>query len=175
VAGRRPESTRKKRTREHVIADLSVNHVERFILRCGFSVERVFHDYGLDLYMSTYDSAGEAENGMVLFQLKATDHLKLRADGEALLLRIERTDLDWWLAETLPVILVAYDAQADIAYALYVQAHFAGKQSTGRTTGRTVIVQIPTRNVLTEDAVRRFAAAKARVLLQMKGVSHHEE
>jgi len=73
------------------------------------------------------------------------------------------------------VILVAYDAQADIAYALYVQAHFAGKQSTGRTTGRTVIVQIPTRNVLTEDAVRRFAAAKARVLLQMKGVSHHEE
>jgi len=92
VARRRPESTRKKRTREHVIADLSVNHVERFILRCGFSVERVFHDYGLDLYMSTYDSAGEAENGMVLFQLKATDHLKLRADGEALLLRIERTD-----------------------------------------------------------------------------------
>ncbi len=28
---------RKRRTREHVIADLSVNHVERFILQCGWT------------------------------------------------------------------------------------------------------------------------------------------
>jgi hypothetical protein len=31
---------RKRRTREHVIADLSVNHVERLVLRCGWTVER---------------------------------------------------------------------------------------------------------------------------------------
>jgi hypothetical protein len=38
---------RKRRTREHVIADLSVNHVERMVLRCGWTVERVRRDYGL--------------------------------------------------------------------------------------------------------------------------------
>src|SRR5438105_586468 len=36
---------RKRRTREHVIADLSVNHVERFVLRCGWTTERTRHDY----------------------------------------------------------------------------------------------------------------------------------
>ena len=30
----------KRRTREHVIADLSVNHVERLVLRSGWTVER---------------------------------------------------------------------------------------------------------------------------------------
>jgi hypothetical protein len=40
---------RKRRTREHVIADLSVNHVERQALLCGFSVERIRVDYGIDL------------------------------------------------------------------------------------------------------------------------------
>lgn len=174
MARLRPEPRRKKRTREHVIADLGVKHVERAILRCGFSAERVFHDYGLDLYMSTYDPVGEAENGMVLLQVKATDHLKLRADGEAVLFRVERTDLDWWLAETLPVILVVYDARADLAYALYVQAHFTGK-GVGRPAGRTVTVHIPTENVLNEAAVRRFGVAKTRVVRQMKEVRHSEE
>jgi hypothetical protein len=42
---------RKRRTREHVIADLSINHVERFIRRCGWTAERTRHDYGLNLDM----------------------------------------------------------------------------------------------------------------------------
>ena len=33
----------------HIIADLSVNHVERFVLRCGYTLERTVHDYGVDL------------------------------------------------------------------------------------------------------------------------------
>jgi hypothetical protein len=35
---------RKRRTREHVIADLSVNHVERFALLCGFVSEHMRYD-----------------------------------------------------------------------------------------------------------------------------------
>ena len=49
---------RKRRTRNHVLADLSVNHVEKQALLCGFSVERVEHDYGVDCVIYTYDSAG---------------------------------------------------------------------------------------------------------------------
>lgn len=54
---------KKKRVRQHIIADLSANHVERYILRCGFSVERVQHDYGIDLVLFTYNSDGEIEPG----------------------------------------------------------------------------------------------------------------
>lgn len=55
--------SRKRRTREHVIADLSVNYVERIVLRCGHTLERFWHDYGFDLLLYTYDNNGEYENG----------------------------------------------------------------------------------------------------------------
>jgi hypothetical protein len=71
----------KRRTREHVIADLSINHVERFVLRCGWTVQRTSHDYGIDLVMETFNEVGEPQNGRVLFQLKATDTLKKRDNG----------------------------------------------------------------------------------------------
>src|SRR5436309_2496106 len=45
---------RKRRTREHIIADLSVNHVERQALLCGHVVERRVFDYGIDLEMFTF-------------------------------------------------------------------------------------------------------------------------
>src|SRR5579859_4785210 len=94
---------RKRRTREHVIADLSVNHVERLVLRCGWTVERTRHDYGIDLDMHTYTPHGEVENGKVLFQLKATDALKRSADGTAISVRLEWRDLLFWVNEVEPV------------------------------------------------------------------------
>jgi hypothetical protein len=37
---------RKRRTRQHVIADLSVHHVEGFVLAEGHTAQRVERDYG---------------------------------------------------------------------------------------------------------------------------------
>ena len=62
-------------------------------------------DYGIDLTID-YDQDGNVENGQVLVQLKATDHLKLVAGGELVACRIERVDLRAWLHEPMPVILV---------------------------------------------------------------------
>jgi hypothetical protein len=45
---------RKRRTREHVIADLSVHHVEGFILEEGHTAQRLDSDYGYDLVLFTY-------------------------------------------------------------------------------------------------------------------------
>jgi hypothetical protein len=54
---------RKRRTREHVIADLAVHHVEGHALRSGFVLERVVHDYGLDVELYTFNHRGEVEEG----------------------------------------------------------------------------------------------------------------
>ncbi len=149
---------RKRRTREHVIADLSVHHVEGFVLRCGWTVERKRHDYGIDLYMETYNAAGEVENGWVRFQLKATDALKRSADGTVIPLRLEWRDLLFWVNEQQPVILVRYDAQEDRAYWLYVQEYFR-RESWGERAAMasTVTVRIPAGNVLDVASVRQFA------------------
>ena len=68
-----PSNNRKCRTRAHIIADLSVNHVEKRVLQCGWIVQRFNPDYGLDLMMTTFDQRGEIENGDVRLQIKATD------------------------------------------------------------------------------------------------------
>jgi hypothetical protein len=106
VPKKRPKAARKKRTGEHMIADLSAHHVEGQILRRGFTAERVVHDYGVDVYRTTYNTLGEVENDFVLFQLKATDRLKRTSDSSAIVFPLARADLDWWLVETFPVILV---------------------------------------------------------------------
>jgi hypothetical protein len=57
---------------------------------------------------------------------------------------------------------------------LYIQAHFEETKGTSPRPGKSVTVHIPVTNVLNEDAIRRFAAAKAAVQVQTKGVRHHE-
>ena len=119
---KRRAGQRKLRTREHVLADLSINHVERQILRRGFAVDRTDKtDYGIDLVMCTYAENGAVENGDVWFQVKATDHPELIGSRKSIRVRIEMAHLRHWLWEPRPVALVLYDGTADRAYWICVQ------------------------------------------------------
>jgi hypothetical protein len=176
LSRKKPAPRGKRRTREHVIADLSANHVERHALLCGFSVERRFHDYGLDLTITTYDDEGIVESGYILIQLKATDHLKLVSRRQMVACRIERTDLRAWVNDPVPVILVVYDAVAEVAYWLYVQQHFQQRPRFNLNRGAAnVTLRIPCGNVLTTAVMQTFARWKNQLLLQMRGLRHATE
>src|SRR5262249_11878640 len=114
---------RKRRTREHILEDLSVHHVEGHVLRCGWVVERTLHDYGIDLELHTFDRSGQVQAGDVLLQVKATQRLRLRGSATFFSFRIDRSDLILWLSEVCPVILVIYEGRRDVAYWLYVQSY----------------------------------------------------
>src|SRR5262249_13089482 len=149
---------RKLRTREHVIADLGVNFTERRVLLAGFTLERIIRDYGIDLVLVTYTAAGEVQNGLIFLQVKATDHVKWVANRESLACQVERADLRAWLSELLPVILVVYDAAADVAYWLHVQGYFRDRPNFNLfAAGKTVAVRVPVAQELNPDAVRQFA------------------
>lgn len=165
---------RKRRTREHVIADLSVNHVERHVLLCGFAVQRVVRDYGIDLFFATFDPTGHPESGEIRVQIKATDHLKVISDGGLVAVRVQQADLRQWLLELMPVILVIYDAQAEIAYWVYVQAYFDAHADLDLDeAGDRVTVRIPRSNVLNQAAVRQFALFRDQVFARLgKGARH---
>jgi hypothetical protein len=98
--------TGKLRTRAHVLADLTVNHVERQVLLSGHTLHRVQFDYGYDLAMATYTALGEIEPGLAFFQVKATDHLPLLKDGRTISWPVSRRDLKLWLHESYPVVLI---------------------------------------------------------------------
>jgi hypothetical protein len=176
LAKKKRLSQRKRRTREHVIADLSVNHVERHALLSGCTVERMVHDYGIDLLLFTYNPVGEIEEGQVFLQLKATDHLKVRSDGTSISVRVEKADLRHWLEKLLPVILIVYDAPGDIAYWLYVQAYFASQANVNlERLGDRTSIRVPRANVVNQEAIRFFARFRDEILSQVEGrIQHHE-
>jgi hypothetical protein len=74
----------KTRTREHVLADLSINHVERQLLLSDCSSQHIYDDYGYDMIVSSFNAGGEIESGIVCIQVKATDNLPLLADGKTI-------------------------------------------------------------------------------------------
>ena len=160
----------KTRTRQHVIADLSVNFVERQVLVCGHALQRVQYDYGYDMIMFTYNQAGEVEPGMVYFQAKATDQLPLLRDGKTISWPVSRRDLKLWLNETFPVILIVYDGAADKGYWLDVQAYFAERARDLFAAGDSVRLHIPTRNRLQRRSVQTIVDHKRRVHQQ-----HHRK
>lgn len=164
----RPE--RKRRTRQHIIADLSTNYVERTILACGYSIERIGSDYGYDLLMFTYDANGEVENGLVHLQIKATDSPNRIAGGNAISFGLDRRDLALWLAEPYPVILVVYDAESSIGYWLHIQDYFSKLADFSiENAPESLSVHMSTSSILDEDAVRLFARYRDNAILRFRG------
>lgn len=149
---------RKKRLREHIIADLSVNFVERYVFLCGYSVERIEYDYGYDLVIFTYNAEGEIENGQIYIQLKATDSLSLLADQKTISFTLARSDLEIWLFEPMPCILVIYDARESQAYWLYLQAYFESLEGFDLSeVGESITVRLSKDNILNRQAIKIFA------------------
>jgi hypothetical protein len=160
---------RKRRTRQHIIADLGVNCVERQALLAGFAVERVQADYGVDLFVFTFDDAGGVEAGHLLVQVKATDHLALLSDQQTIAVRVDQADVDRWTGEPLPVVLVIFDAQADVAYWLDVQSYFASRQDGLRADTRlSTTVHFSSTNRLDAASFRRLAARKNAILQRIR-------
>ena len=106
------------------------------VLRCGFSANRVQHDYGYDLTMATYNNFIEFEPGAVLHPGQGDRTLRLFADGRAVPWEVTGDDLRLWLAETYPVILVVYDGQRDRAFWIHIQAYFADRTPSSSPVAR---------------------------------------
>ncbi|MGL4551623.1 MAG: DUF4365 domain-containing protein [Gemmataceae bacterium] len=170
MSRRRPGPRRKTRTREHVIADLAINHVERQALLCGFTVEEFTRDYGIDLAMVTYNPDGEVENGLILIQVKATERLDPLAAGDAVTFRVDRADLAFWLPDPYPVVLAVYEAASDAALWVHVQGHFRSLPDFNLfAAGQTVTIHLPRTRVLDPAAMRHFADIKDRAFLPHPG------
>ncbi len=177
---------KKRRTPEHVLADLSVNHVERFIFQCDFSCERVEHDYGTDLLMFTFDANGEIENGHIQIQVKATDHPRYHDDTQTIASPVEMAHLWSWAGEPCPVILVRYDAESDRGYWLYVQRELESSDhravvpldvdepASSDEPREHATLRIPLANRLDREEIIRFRTFRDRVLQQVQGIIRHD-
>jgi hypothetical protein len=176
VSQKRPwRGKKKRRTREHVIADLAVNYVQRHILLNGHSSEEIVRDYGIDLLMFTYNSDREIENGHVQIQIKATENITVLKTTGAIAFQAEVAHLQTWQWEPMPVILVVYDAVGDgRAFWVYIQNYLNSRADLSLDDQETLTVQIPQENQLDAGAIERFRGFRDKVLAEMEGVISHD-
>ncbi len=159
---------RKQRTRQHVIADLSINHVERIILEAGHTAQRVTPDYGYDLILFTYDELGFAEPGFVYMQVKASETLE--TVGVDYVLDLDIRDYNLWRSEEVPVILILFAASRRRAYWLWVQNYFRkGAIHQPKKGAKSVRVRVPQRQPVTRRAVAVWRNLKQQTLQQAEG------
>ena len=150
---------RKQRTRQHVLADLSIHHVEGFILRTGHSAHRLTPDYGYDLVMFTYDEQGYLEPGSVYLQLKSAEVLHSVADDYVF--DVDIRDYNLWMIEEMPVILILFDASRRRAFWLCVQSYFSDDMAREPKKGaKTVRVRVPSGMPVNRGAVAAWRALK---------------
>ena len=143
---------RKIRTRQHIIEDLGLNHVQRQVLKAGFVVQRYGeNDYSYDGMIHTFDSNGESDNGMILFQLKSTDNIKFDKSQKIAKFDLSKRDLELWLLSKLTVLLILYDAQTEIAYYIDLQEYFNKNRLLLKDVVKYVRVNIPTSNLVTPN------------------------
>ena len=146
-----------------MIADQSVNHVERFIIDEGHTSQRIEKDYGCDMMMFTFDEQGYAEPGLVWLQLKAAESLTLIGSDHFYDLDIR--DYNLWMFQELPVILILFDAGRRKAYWVAVQHYFSRNPARQPLKGaKTVRVHVARRQVLNRGAIAKMRALKQKAL-----------
>lgn len=147
---------RKRRTREHVIEDMSENHLERFVLLNGHVLRRPSRDYGVDVTMFHFADDGTIENGEVRFQLKATNNLNLIRRGTEISIPIKTGDIHYWSFEIYPLILVVFDAKSETAYWLHIQEYATSHPDIIKSGQETINVHISISDQLTAQSVAEF-------------------
>lgn len=165
-----------RRTREHIIAALSVNYVERFFLDRGHVVVRLAEDYGLDAIVQTFDEEGYRESGDIGLQLKASDAPRFSKDGSFVAVEIDTRHYRAWTSELLPVFLILYHARATRAYWLYVQEYFGSdSRRRPRPGAKSVVIRIPVANEFTTSTVDYARERKASILTRIvRGGEYHD-
>jgi hypothetical protein len=159
---------RKRRTRKHVIADQSVNHVEWFIIDEGHTAQRLEKDYGYDLLFFTFDEQGYAGPGLISLQLKAAENL--HTVGPDYVFDLDIRDYNLWRQEKFPVILILFDASRRRAYWLNFQRYFHSKPARRPKKGaKGVRVRVPARQVVNRRAIASWRAFKGEARLRLLG------
>jgi hypothetical protein len=149
---------RKQRTREHVIEDLGFNHVERQILYAGYTVMRYTHgnDYGYDGLIQTYRKQGEVDDFRLHFQLKSTDSIQFLKKKQSFVFDLSVRDLEYWLRDSMMMILILYDAQRELAYFIDIQTYFNENGIEISKNRKFVRVYIPINNIVTAQSFQKI-------------------
>jgi Domain of unknown function (DUF4365) len=148
---------KKRRTRQHIIEGLGLNHIERQILLSGNVLRRFSdYDYGYDGAIETFNEQGEKQNQMFMVQLKSTDNIQLSAQKGGFIVDLSKQDLELWLECSHPVLLILYDAQQEVSYFTDLQSYFNENRILLQNVRKFVRIYLPPKFVFNTTVIQRL-------------------
>jgi hypothetical protein len=78
-----------------------------------------------------------------MFQLKSTDNIVLSNQNKGCIFDLDKRDLELWLSDIRPVILILFDAQKEIAYFINLQTYFKENRKDLADVRKFVRVYLP--------------------------------
>jgi hypothetical protein len=148
---------KKLRTRQHIIEDLGLNYIEKQILLTGNILRRFGeNDYGYDGMIDTFNEGGEAENLSFKIQLKSTDNTQLYAPKMGFRVDLSKRDLELWLHNSHPVLLILYNAKEDMAYFIDLQTYFNENRLLLKNVRKFVRVFIPLQSIFNKNNIQQL-------------------
>lgn len=151
------DTMKKRRTRQHIIEGLGLNHIERQILLSGNVLRRFSeYDYGYDGMIETFNELGETQNRSFMIQLKSTDNIQLSAQKKGFIVDLSKQDLELWLESHYPVLLILYDAQKEVAYFTDLQTYFNENRILLQNVHKFVRIFLPPQSVFTKTTIHEL-------------------
>jgi Domain of unknown function (DUF4365) len=148
---------KKRHTRQHIIEGLGLNHIERQILLSGDVLRRFSdNDYGYDGMIDTFDEQGQANNIQFFVQLKSTDVIQFSQQNDGFIVDLSKRDLELWLKSPLPVLLILYDAQQEIAYFTDLQTYFNANKLELKNVRKFVRIYLSLQSVFNITAIKEL-------------------
>ena len=155
---------RKLRTRQHVLEDLSYNFVEKQVLLGFCTYIRYAHrEYSYDASISTFDDRGELEPENILIQVKATEHSKFSKKHQGYELALDTRDIELWLEEVWPVLLIFYDGVKDLGYFIELHEYFKENRLVLEELNKTKTIFISPKNVFRPQTVKEYRNKKNQI------------
>lgn len=109
--------------------------------------------------MMTFDEQGYAEPDQVRFQVKAAE--SLQQTGEDYIFDIDVRDYNLWMSESMPVILVLFDASRRRAFWIHVQNYFEVHPELSPKQGtKTVRIHVPDHQKITRSTIAKIRKLK---------------
>ena len=144
----------KLRTRQQIIEDLAINHIERQILLSGNVLKRKGDiEYNYDGAIVTFDETGQINNLSLMIQLESTDVIQLSPKKAGFSIDLSKRDLERWLNTETPVLLILYDAQQDIAYFTDLQTYFNENRHLLKNVRKFVKIFLSSKSVFNQSAI----------------------
>ena len=145
---------KKRRTRQHVIEGLGLNHIEKPILISGNVLRRYSeYDYGYDGAIEMFNELGEIQNRELMIQLKSTDNIQLSSQKGGFIIDLSKRDLELWLESSSLVLLILYDAQKDVVYFAELQTYFNENRLSLQNVRKFVRIYLSPQSIFNTTAI----------------------